>query len=148
MQPPTIYRLFGDKQGLLDAVAAHGFAAYLATKTTREPTADPIADLRAGWDLHVGLGLADPALYTLMYTRPGAGAGTPAAVTAFGMLAALIRRIAEAGRLRHPRRAGRRTGPRGGQRHDTRPDRHTRRSPRSGTVQHRTRSGHRRHHDR
>ncbi|MFI1917199.1 TetR/AcrR family transcriptional regulator [Nocardia sp. NPDC020380] len=102
VQPPTIYRLFGDKQGLLDAVAAHGFAAYLATKTTREPTGDPIEDLRTGWDLHVGLGLADPALYTLMYTRPGTGAATPAAVTAFAMLAALIRRIAEAGRLRIP----------------------------------------------
>src|SRR5437660_5036181 len=66
VQPPTIYRLFGDKQGLLDVVAAHGFASYLATKTIREPTGDPVADLRAGWDEHVELGLAKPALYRLM----------------------------------------------------------------------------------
>jgi AcrR family transcriptional regulator len=29
VQAPTIYRLFGDKSGLLDAVAELGFAAYL-----------------------------------------------------------------------------------------------------------------------
>ena len=35
VQAPTIYRLFGDKQGLLDAVASRGFADYLRTKITR-----------------------------------------------------------------------------------------------------------------
>ena len=29
VQAPTIYRLFGDKQGLLEAVASHGFTTYL-----------------------------------------------------------------------------------------------------------------------
>src|SRR3954464_5384274 len=29
LQPPAIYRLFGDKDGLLDAVAGHGFAAFV-----------------------------------------------------------------------------------------------------------------------
>src|SRR3954470_7132492 len=52
VQPPTIYRLFGDKEGLLDAVAAHGFQAYLATKTIVPQSDDPVADLRRGWDLH------------------------------------------------------------------------------------------------
>ena len=32
VQAPTIYRLFGDKNGLLGAVAEHGFASYLARK--------------------------------------------------------------------------------------------------------------------
>jgi AcrR family transcriptional regulator len=103
VQPPTIYRLFGDKQGLLDAVAAHGFAAYLASKSDLELTADPVADLRAGWDLHVGLGLANPALYTLMYGQPRPGASpSSAAVAAYEILGKHIRRIAEAGRLRVP----------------------------------------------
>src|SRR3954465_9240110 len=75
VQAPTIYRLFGDKQGLLDAVAAQGFASYLATKTATEPSDDPVQDLRDGWDLHVGLGLAHPALYALMYG--GAPPGPP-----------------------------------------------------------------------
>jgi AcrR family transcriptional regulator len=99
VQAPTIYRLFGDKQGLLDAVAAEGFAAYLNSKTDLEPTADPVEDLRAGWDLHVGFGLANPALYLLM-CEPRPGAAPPAAVAGAEILAAHIGRIAEAGRLR------------------------------------------------
>ena len=39
VQAPTIYRLFGDKRGLLDAVAGHGMAAYLAEKAAR-PTSN------------------------------------------------------------------------------------------------------------
>jgi AcrR family transcriptional regulator len=101
VQPPTIYRLFGDKQGLLDAVAVRGYTDYLEGKTRREPTADPVEDLRAGWDLHVEFGLANPAVYALMSEPRPAASPPPAAVTAgIEVLAALIRRIAEAGRLR------------------------------------------------
>jgi AcrR family transcriptional regulator len=102
VQPPTIYRLFGDKQGLLDAVATHGFTVYLKSKTTLEPTDDPVEDLRAGWDQHVGLGLANPALFTLMSGPPRPGGLAPAALAAFEILAQRVRRIAEAGRLRIP----------------------------------------------
>ncbi|WP_262705392.1 MULTISPECIES: TetR/AcrR family transcriptional regulator [Streptomyces] len=102
VQPPTIYRLFGDKQGLLDAVVAYGFAEYVNSKAAEEPTDDPVEDLRAGWDQHIGLGLANPALYSLMYGGHRPGVSSPAAVTAFEMLARLIRRIAEAGRLAIP----------------------------------------------
>ncbi|MFJ8822531.1 TetR/AcrR family transcriptional regulator [Streptomyces sp. NPDC102467] len=101
VQAPTIYRLFGDKQGLLDAAAAEGFAAYLSDKTELEPTDDPVADLRAGWDLHLEFGLANPALYLLMFGRERPGTTPPpAAVSGFEVLATHIRRIAEAGRLR------------------------------------------------
>ncbi|MER7927850.1 MULTISPECIES: TetR/AcrR family transcriptional regulator [unclassified Streptomyces] len=101
VQAPTIYRLFGDKQGLLDAVATEGFAAYLASKTELAPTADPVADLRAGWDLHIDFGLTNPALYLLMYAEPRPGAAPPkAAVAGAEILAGHIHRIAEAGRLR------------------------------------------------
>src|SRR3712207_1801545 len=65
VQPPTIYRLFGDMRGLLDAVTAAGFASYLARKTAQEPSEDPVDDLRAGWDLHVAFGLENPAFYML-----------------------------------------------------------------------------------
>ena len=88
VQAPTIYRLFGDKQGLLDAVVTHGFESYLAEKTVREETDDPVADLRLGWDLHVGLALERPALYTLMYARPRGDGHSPAARAAFAVLAA------------------------------------------------------------
>jgi AcrR family transcriptional regulator len=100
IQAPTIYRLFGDKQGLLDAMATHGFTTYLASKTDVEPSADPVQDLRTGWDLHVGFGLANPALYSLMYGEPRPGHVPPAARRAAEVLARHVRRIAEAGRLR------------------------------------------------
>lgn len=100
VQPPTIYRQFGDMRGLLDAVAEDGFTRYLRAKVARGSTEDPVADLRAGWDLHVGFGLANPALYALMYGDPRPGATPPAAVEAHKLLEGLVRRVAAAGRLR------------------------------------------------
>ena len=100
VQAPTIYRLFGDKQGLLDAVMTHGLTTYVNSKIDRKPTADPIDDLRAGWDQHVDFGLANPALYALIYNELRPGAPPPAAVAGAEVLAKKIRRIAEVGRLR------------------------------------------------
>ena len=73
VQTPALYRLFADKDGLLDAVASFGFESYLAAKRAFEPSEDPVDDLRRGWDVHVEFGLSNPAIYTLMYgnTRPG-----------------------------------------------------------------------------
>ncbi|MCT2583455.1 TetR/AcrR family transcriptional regulator [Actinophytocola gossypii] len=102
VQAPAIYRIFGDKQGLLDAVATHGFEAYLRSKTAQPPTDDPVADLRRGWDLHVEFGLTNPALYTLTYGDQRPGVEPPAARQASAILAGLIHRIAAAGRLRVP----------------------------------------------
>ena len=99
VQAPTIYRLFGDKDGLLDALTEYGFRADLAQKAVRS-TADPVDDLRAGWDLHVGFGLANPALYALMYGDPRPESPSAAAVEAEHMLRRHIRRVAEVGRLR------------------------------------------------
>ncbi len=100
VQAPTIYRLFGDKQGLLDAVAAHGLTTYVTSKAAVKPSDDPVEDLRNGWDLHVGFGLANPALYSLIYGDPRPGVSPPAAVAAADILAGHIHRIAGAGRLR------------------------------------------------
>ena len=73
VQAPTIYRQFGDMQGLLDAVASHGYATYLASKRERATHHDPVEDLRRGWNLHIDFGLANPALYILMYGNPRPG---------------------------------------------------------------------------
>ncbi len=100
VQAPTIYRLFGDKSGLLDAVAEHGFATYLASKQDRGPGADPVDDLRTGWDLHVEFGLTHPGLHALMYGDPRPGVQSPAAASAFAILREHIHRVAAAGRLR------------------------------------------------
>jgi AcrR family transcriptional regulator len=100
VQAPTIYRLFGDKDGLIDAVAEHGYAAYLAAKQPHPAGLDPVDSLRYGWDLHVGFGLANPALYALMYGDPRPGRASPAAEHAEELLEAQVRRLATAGRLR------------------------------------------------
>jgi AcrR family transcriptional regulator len=102
VQAPTIYRIFGDKSGLIDAVAEHGFASYLGEKGRRDPGPDPVEDLRTGWDLHVGFGLANPALYSLMYGDPQPGRTSSAAAAGHRVLEEHIARIARAGRLRVP----------------------------------------------
>jgi AcrR family transcriptional regulator len=97
VQAPTLYRLFGDKDGLLDAVATYGFESYLASKHALGESDDPVADLRRGWDLHVEFGLSRPAFYQLMYGEPRI---REARHEADALLRRTIERIAEAGRLR------------------------------------------------
>ena len=99
VQAPTIYRLFGDKDGLLDAVAEHVFAAYVAEKALGADSGDPIADLRTGWDTHVGFGLANAALFGLL-TDPGRGTRSPATAAGLEVLRARVHRVAAIGRLR------------------------------------------------
>ena len=102
VQAPAIYRLFGDKDGLLDAVAEQGYAGYMTEKVARRPGLDPVADLRAGWDLHIAFGLGNPAIYAIMIGAPGVR--SQAAVAAYKVLEDTIRRIAVAGQLRVPER--------------------------------------------
>ncbi|MEU1983982.1 TetR/AcrR family transcriptional regulator [Nocardia sp. NPDC019395] len=99
LQPPAIYRLFGDKNGLLDAVAQYGFAKFVASKKVDPDPVDLIEDLRAGWDLAVEFGLSNPALYTLMYSEP-AGLESAAFRAGLEILHGRVRRLAAAGRLR------------------------------------------------
>lgn len=98
VQAPTIYRLFGDKDGLLDSVAEHVFAAYVAEKAVAEVTDDPVADLDRGWETHIGFGLAHPALFTLM-SDPERSTRLVAASGGEDVLAARVHRVAVAGRL-------------------------------------------------
>ena len=99
IKAPTLYRLFGDKDGLLNAVAAHGFAEYLERKKELAPSDDPVEDLRRGWDLNVDFGLSRPHFYELMFGGDAAQQ-TEAGRTAAGILRGIVTRVAEAGRLR------------------------------------------------
>lgn len=98
---PTLYRHFGDKEGLLSAVVDHGFEQYLARKRAARPSDDPVADLRAGWDSHVAFALEHPSYYRLMYS-PAVSTPPAAAAEAHRMLEAVLERCAAAGRLRVP----------------------------------------------
>lgn len=96
VQAPTIYRLFGDKDGLIDAVAEHVMATYVQAKAG-DAGDDPVAELRAGWMRHVEFGLANPGLYGLL-TAPGRH--SPATAAGVEVLRARVRRLAAAGLLR------------------------------------------------
>ncbi|MGR6971673.1 TetR/AcrR family transcriptional regulator [Streptomyces cynarae] len=100
VQAQTIYRHFGDMQGLLDEVARRGYASYLAAKQAQDADGDPVAQLRSGWDMHVAFGLANPALYRLLYTEPRPGQQFAVTGDAHQVLLRIVERVAKAGRLR------------------------------------------------
>ncbi|SDR99425.1 DNA-binding transcriptional regulator, AcrR family [Nocardioides scoriae] len=104
VQPPAIYRLFGDKDGLLDAVAEHVLATYVAAKAAVVASAaadgtDPLEDLRTGWQAQIDFGLANPAVFRLL-SDPDRGPASPAGAAGRRVLAARVHRVAQAGRLR------------------------------------------------
>ncbi|MBM6406003.1 TetR/AcrR family transcriptional regulator [Phycicoccus sp. CSK15P-2] len=99
VQPQTIYRQFGDMEGLLTEATDQGFRDYLASKSARPRRSDPVDDLRDGWDLHVEFGLHHPALYLLMYGEPDTPRELAAADAAAGILRSLVDAVARAGML-------------------------------------------------
>jgi AcrR family transcriptional regulator len=98
VQAPTIYRLFGDKEGLLDAVAEDALASFVRAKSQRLPGPDPVAELRHGWDNYVEFALANPALFAIINRN----AHSAAAVAGARVLRQRIDAIAAAGRLHVP----------------------------------------------
>lgn len=99
VQAPTLYRLFGEKRGLLNAVAEHALATYVEQKAAVEPHPDPVQDLIDGWDSCVAFGLANPAVFAIMNEIAMPASASPAALTGLAVLRKRVQRIARAGRL-------------------------------------------------
>ncbi|MET3807862.1 AcrR family transcriptional regulator [Nakamurella sp. UYEF19] len=104
VQAPTIYRLFGDKDGLMEAVAEHVMAAFVAAKSEIVKAAsaadlDPLEDLRVGWETQIDFGVDNPALFRLL-SDPGRVMQSPAIRSGKQVLEARVHRVAVAGRLR------------------------------------------------
>lgn len=104
VQAPVIYRLFGDKDGLLDAVAEHVMATYVSAKAAIVEAAsaaevDAVDDLRAGWSMQIDFGVANPTLFALL-SDPARGLHSPAAQAGANILRSRVRRVAATGRLR------------------------------------------------
>lgn len=104
VQAPTIYRLFGDKDGLLDAVAEYVMATYVSAKAkvvhaASAANVDPVDELRAGWQMQIEFGLANPTLFRLL-SEPDRVLHSPAAQSGKQVLEMRVHRIALTGRLR------------------------------------------------
>lgn len=104
VQAPAIYRLFGDKDGLLEAVAEHVMATFVSVKAATVAAAaaddvDPLEDLRAGWTTQIDFGLANPTLFRLL-SDPDRVTHSPAARAGRHVLESRLHRVALTGRLR------------------------------------------------
>ena len=104
VQAPTIYRLFGDKDGLLEAVAEHVMATYVSAKAAVVEAAsaggvDPLVDLRAGWQMQIDFGVSNPDLFRLL-SDPIRVGRSAAAESGKRVLESRVHRIAATGRLR------------------------------------------------
>jgi AcrR family transcriptional regulator len=102
VQAPTLYRLFGEKRGLLNAVAEHALAAFVAQKAAVEPHPDPVQDLSDAWDSYVAFGLASPAVFAIINELAMPASASPAALAGIAILRERVLRIARAGRLAMP----------------------------------------------
>ena len=99
-----IYRLFGDKDGLLEAVAEHVMARYVSAKEAIVEAAsaenvDPLEELRDGWTTQIEFAVANPSLFALL-SDPERVAHSPAAQAGAQVLQTRVRRVAATGRLR------------------------------------------------
>lgn len=101
--PPTIFRLFGDKDGLLEAVAELVLADYVATKaaTAAGEHGDPVEDLKAAWRAHIAFNLAHPDVFLLL-VDPARLRRSNASSAGVEVLQGRVARIAAAGLLKVP----------------------------------------------
>ena len=104
VQAPAIYRLFGDKDGLLEAVAEHVMADFVAATAADVQAAesgdvDALSALRQSWDRQIDFGVDNPTLFRLL-SDPDRVRTSSAARARRGVLAARIRRLAATGQMR------------------------------------------------
>ena len=81
VQAPAIYRLFGDKEGLLEAVVETAMIQYAEAKgSSVDESVDPVDGLRLAWQEHIDFGLANPEVYRLLDSAAGAKVSTAIAL--------------------------------------------------------------------
>ncbi|MBB5167603.1 TetR/AcrR family transcriptional regulator [Mycobacterium sp. AZCC_0083] len=102
MQPPALYRQFGDKDGLIEAVTLHVLERYLSQKRAiLQQSDDPVADLRRLWDLYVAFGFTHPECFVLIYGQVRVAKSLSTATDAtIALLQDAIARVGDYGKLR------------------------------------------------
>lgn len=99
---PTLYHHFGDKDGLMDAVAVRGFEEFVQREAGMERSSLPMADVQRLWDVHVQFGLSQPQVYSLMFGSTGPRKRPVIVQQAERLLETELSRVAEAGALAVP----------------------------------------------
>ena len=95
---PVLYRLFGDKNGLLAAVVDNAFDRYITLKRAIPLSDDPVGDLYLAWSNHVAFASKNPAVYRIAYA-PSLAEVPGGVEESRRLLIERLVRCAEAGRL-------------------------------------------------
>ncbi|MDR5907601.1 TetR/AcrR family transcriptional regulator [Franzmannia qiaohouensis] len=98
VRAPTLYHHFGDKGGLARALIQRGMTEFMERKRTPPPSADPLVQLRFGWDVALEFALKHPALYVLI--REHARAQPALIADAYALMHSRVQRLVDMGRFR------------------------------------------------
>lgn len=71
---PTLYHHYGDKEGLLRAVAESELQAFFGRKQRMKPSDDPLRDVKRGWDDWIAFAIEQPDLVRAVRTGGGSAA--------------------------------------------------------------------------
>ena len=100
IKSPTLYHYFGAKSGLERALIRRGLDQFMQRKRAPQASADPLEQLRFGWDVALEFALKRPALYALIaqhaLTQPTLIAD------AHSIMQARVQRLVDLGRFQGP----------------------------------------------
>lgn len=100
VRAPTLYHHFGDKGGLERALIRRGMTEFMERKRTPPPSAEPLVQLRFGWDVALEFALKHPVLYSLIAEHARA---QPALIAdAYALMHSRVQRLVDMGRFRGP----------------------------------------------
>lgn len=100
IKSPTLYHHFGDKDGLERALIQRELAEFMRRKKAPAVSADPMEQLRFGWDVAIEFALNRPALYALFTHHVRMQPDLLA--ESYGLMQARVQRLVDMGRLRGP----------------------------------------------
>lgn len=100
VKAPTLYHHFGDKSGLERALIQRGLADFMLRKRAPLPSADPLEQLRFGWNVALEFALTRPAMYALIAQH---AVSQPMLVAdAYVLMHARVQRLVDMGRFCGP----------------------------------------------
>jgi AcrR family transcriptional regulator len=90
---PTLYHHYGDKDGLLRALAASEIQAFFTRKQRMKPSADALHDVKRGWDDWIEFAIEQPDLVRAVRTSPALA--LPLRQAAEAIVQARLQRLAQ-----------------------------------------------------